>query len=479
MIDKETPIRSELLARIAELEAENAFLRARIAEIEQQLSKLIDFHDSTITSVPSPSVPAFVKPKHQKKRHKKPGQKPGHTGSYRQRPTQADEIIEVKLEDCPHCHSALNGMKTCEQYVEEVIPAHTIVICYRTYKGYCPNCQRTVQSRHPDQIPNRMIGSRALLLAADMKHGLGVPYRKVATSLKRLCGLSITAGALTQEMSALAKWLKPEYEAIQSAMRQSPSVNIDETGWRLDGESCWLWAFTNDSFTIYEVNPSRGHQVVLEQLGEDYCCSSVSRRNDSGTIISDFYTAYNPLPYKQQKCLVHLLRELSQSKNDTDEFMAFRKKLTRLLRDALRLKQRMTDTLTGLPQETYDRLLGRIHNRLSELCCVSYQTGDCQRLSKRLSKHSHQLFTFLEEMDVDSNNNRAERAIRPAVVTRKISGGNRSSFGTSALSIITSIIQTCKQQGKDFVEVGMEIIRRYHANLPTGILLTNATPVPT
>ena len=470
MTDKETSIREqELLARIAELEAENAFLRARIAELEQQLSKLTDSHDSAKTSDASSSAPAFVKSKHHKKRHKKPGQKLGHTGSYRQRPTEADEIIEVKLEDCPHCHNALNDMKTCEQYVEEIIPAHTTVICYRTYKGYCPNCQCTVQSRHPDQIPNRMIGSRALLLAADMKHGLGVPYRKVATSLKRLCGLSITAGALVQEMSALAKWLKPEYESIQSSLRQSPSVHIDETGWRLDGESCWLWAFTNDSFTIYEVNPSRGHQVVLKQLGEDYC----------GTIISDFFTAYNPLPYKQQKCLVHLLRELSQSKNDTDEFMAFRKKLTRLLRDSLRLKQRMTDTMTEIPQETYDRLLERIHSRLFELCRTSYQTQDCQRLSKRLNKHSHQLFTFLEEMNVDSNNNRAERAIRPAVVTRKISGGNRSPVGASALSIITSIIQTCKQQRRDFVEVGMEIIRRYHANLPTGVLLANATPVPT
>jgi len=454
----------ELLARIAELEAENALLRARINELEQQLSTLLASHNSH-DSDPPPSAPAFVKPKHQKHRRKKPGQKPGHAGSYRQRPTEADEIIEVPLEDCPDCHSALENVNTCEQYVEEIIPAHTIVRCYRTYKGYCPNCQRTIESRHPDQIPNRMIGSRALLLAAEMKHGLGVPYRKVATSLKRLCGLAITAGALAQEMSALAKWLKPEYEFIQSALRQSPSVHVDETGWRLDGKSCWLWAFTNDSFTIYEINSSRGHQVVLQQLGEEY----------SGTIISDFYTAYNPLPYKQQKCLVHLLRELSDCKNGTDEFLAFRKKLTRLLRDALRLKQRMTDT----PEETYDRLLRYIHQRLSELSCASYQTPDCQRLAKRLRKHSHQLFTFLEQMDVESNNNSAERAIRPAVVTRKISGGNRSSAGTEALSIITSIIQTCKQQRKDLVEVGMEIIRRYHSGLPTGVLLEGATLVPT
>ena len=451
----------ELLDRIAELEAENASLRARIAELEQQLMKLSAF--------PPPSddspAPVFVKPKRQKRRRKKPGRKPGHPGSHRQRPTQADEIVEVPLEDCPHCRGALEDVHTCEQYVEEVIPAQTRVICYRTYKGYCPHCQRTVESRHPDQIPHRMIGSRALLTAAQLKHELGVPYRKTASVLKRLCGLSITAGALVQEMSDLAGWLKPEYEAIQSALRQSVCVNVDETGWRLDGKSCWLWAFTNDSFTIYEVNPGRGHKVVLQQLGEDY----------AGTVISDFYTAYNPLPYRQQKCLVHLLRELSRcAPGNTEEYAAFQKKLTRLLRDALRLKQRMSE----LPQDVFDRRLGYIHQRLAKLAQATYETHDCQRLAKRLSRHAHQLFTFLEQMDVEPDNNRAERAIRPAVVTRKISGGNRSPRGTEALGIITSLIQTCKQQERDFVEVGLEIIRRYHAGLPAGIL-TDTSPAPT
>lgn len=451
----------ELLDRIAELEAENASLRVRIVKLEQQL---IELSASPPPSDNSPA-PAFVKPKHQKRRRKKPGRKPGHPGSHRQRPTQADEIVEVPLEDCPHCHGSLENVHTREQYVEEVIPAHTVVICYRTYKGYCPHCQRKVESRHPDQIPHRMVGSRALLIAAQLKHELGVPYRKTASVLKRLCGLSITPGALVQQMSDLAGWLKPEYEAIQSALRQSSSVNVDETGWRLDGKSCWLWAFTNDSFTIYEVNASRGHQVVLQQLGENY----------AGTIISDFYTAYNPLPYRQQKCLVHLLRELSKcAPGNTEEYAAFHKKLTRLLRDSLRLKQRVSD----LPQDVFDRRLKRIHRRLAKLAQATYETHDCQRLAKRLSKHAHQLFTFLEQMDVESDNNRAERAIRPAVVTRKISGGNRSPKGTEAFGIITSVIQTCKLQKRDFVEVGLDVIRRYHAGLPAGIL-TDTPPEPT
>jgi transposase len=301
-----------------------------IPKLEQQLMDL----SASLPPSDDPSAPVFMKPKHQKRRRKKPGRKPGHPGSYRQRPTKADTVVEVPLEDCPNCHGSLENVHTREQYVEEVIPAQTQVICYRTYKGYCPHCQCEVESRHPDQIPHRMVGSRALLTAAQLKHELGVPYRKTASVLKRLCGLSITPGALVQQMSDLAGWLKPEYEAIQSAIRQSSSVNVDETGWRLDGKSCWLWAFTNDSFTIYEVNGSRGHQVVLQQLGEDY----------AGTVISDFYTAYNPLPYRQQKCLVHLLRELSRcAPGNTEEYAAFHKKLTRLLRDSLRLKQRVSD----------------------------------------------------------------------------------------------------------------------------------------
>ena len=117
---------------------------------------------------------------------------------------------------------------------------------------------------------------------------------------------------------------------------------------------------------------------------------------------------------------------------------------TRLLRDALRLKQRMSD----LPQDVFDKRLKYIHQRLAKLAGATYETHDCQRLAKRLSKHAHQLFTFLEQMDVEPDNNRAERAIRPAVVTRKISGGNRSPKGTEALGIITRPIPHLHQLDK-------------------------------
>ena len=180
-------------------------------------------------------------------------------------------------------------------------------------------------------------------------------------------------------------------------------------------------------------------------------------------------------PTDSGSALAHLLRELSRcAPGNTEEYAAFHKKLTRLLRDALRLKQRVSD----LPQDVFDRRLKRIHQRLAKLAQEKYETPDCQRLAKGLSKHGHQLFTFLEQMDVESDNNRAERAIRPAVVTRKISGGNRSPSGTEALGIITSVIQTRKLQKRDFVQVGLEIIRRYHSGLPAGIL-TNTAAAPT
>ena len=441
-----------LIARIAELEAENQALRVRITELEQQVSKL----SATSTSPPKSPAPGFVKPNRQKRRRKKPGQKPGHAGSYRHRSTEADEIVETPLEDCPHCHGVIENITTHQQYVEEVIPA-------QTQSGYCQNCQRRVESHHPQQVPHRLIGPRALLIAAELKHAMGVPYRKVVTVLKRLCGLSVTAGALAQSMQSLAKWFTPQYQAIQTGLRQSHCTYVDETGWRLNGQSCWLWAFTTDSYTLYEVNASRGHQVVLEQLSADY----------DGVIVSDFYTAYNPLPYTQQKCLVHLLRELSDVRktNHTQEYAAFAKKLTRLLRDAIRLKQKQS----VVTQSTLERRFKRLTHRLEELAKADYHDSDCQRLAKRLAKHSDSLFTFLSHMQVSTDNNRAERAIRPAVITRKISGGNRSPKGSEALSIITSVIQTCKQQNKDFVEIGLEIIRRYHHGLDAGVLTVETT----
>ena len=448
----------QLITRNAELETENQGLRNRIVKLEQQIAKLVASPASAAKT--ATTVPRFAKPKRQKRRRKKPGQKPGHAGSYRRRPTEADEIVETPLEDCPHCHGAIENVTTHQQYVEEVIPAQTTVVCYQTQNGYC---QRQVESRHPQQVPHRLIGPRALLIAAELKHAMGVPYRKVATVLKRLCGLSITAGALTQSMQSLAKWFTPEYQAIQTGLRQSHCTYVDETGWRLNGQSCWLWAFTTDSYTVYEVNASRGHQVVLEQLGTDY----------DGVIVSDFYTAYNPLPYTQQKCLVHLLRELSDVRktNHTQEYAAFAKKLTRLLRDAIRLKQKQSD----FSQSRLERRFKRLNHRLEELAKADYHDSDCQRLAKRLAKHSDSLFAFLSHMQVAADNNRAERAIRPAVVTRKISGGSRSPKGSEALGIITSVIQTCKQQNKNFVEVGLEIIRRYHQGLDAGILTVETT----
>ena len=205
----------QLITRNAELETENQGLCNRIVELEQQIAKLVASPASAAKT--ATTVPGFAKPKRQKRRRKKSGQKPGHAGSYRRRPTEADEIVETPLEDCPHCHGAIENVTTHQQYVEEVIPAQTTVVCYQTQNGYCQNCQRRVESRHPQQVPHRLIGPRALLIAAELKHAMGVPYRKVATVLKRLCGLSITAGALTQSMQSLAKWFTPEYQAIKRA----------------------------------------------------------------------------------------------------------------------------------------------------------------------------------------------------------------------------------------------------------------------
>lgn len=215
-------------------------------------------------------------------------------------------------------------------------------------------------------------------------------------------------------------------------------LHADETGWRVNGKTHWLWCFTTPRLTYYMIDRRRGSPALAEFFTEEF----------AGTLVTDFWGAYNFVQVgARQTCLVHLLRDLKnveQYQRPSEHWPPFAKKLRRLLGDAIRLHaQRARD------DPAFASRRQRLHQRLAEMSDTPWEDKQARRLIKRLRRHQHDLFTFLDHADVPFDNNHAERAIRPAVIIRKNSYSNRSDRGADAQAVLMSIYRTLKQRSHD------------------------------
>jgi transposase len=194
------------------------------------------------------------------------------------------------------------------------------------------------------------------------------------------------------------------------------------------------------------------------------------------TLVSDFYSVYDQFDGPQQKCLTHLLRELRDTVARRAELSdhALFVRCKRLVQDMLRLKKRRGK----LKAEVYGRRVERIERRLVTLAQSRWNDPDADRVSGRLNKYRSKLTTFLHRKEVDGTNNAAERALRPAVVMRKITGGSRSETAARAWAIVASVMRTAEQQGKDVLESIKTLLRAEGSGKETS-LLTELLPIDT
>ena len=169
----------QFIARIAELETENQALRARIAELEQQVSKPLGLPPLRLQNRLSPICQTETTETSSQKAGAKTGTRRQLSPSSHHKLTK---LLTTPLEDCPHCHGVIENVTTHQQYVEEVIPAQTTVVCYQTQSGYCQTAKDGWKAVTRSKYPHRLIGPRRCCIAAELKHAMGVPYRKVVCS---------------------------------------------------------------------------------------------------------------------------------------------------------------------------------------------------------------------------------------------------------------------------------------------------------
>ena len=440
-----------------------------IAQQQQQIEELAKQALSTAAgdiAAKEPPLPPFVKPNLPKRRRRrKPGRKEGHEPALRPVPEKIDEHQKVPLKRnaknqpiCPRCAVRLSKLRKQKRIIEDLIRSAVAVTCYHTESGYCPNCNKRVESRHPQQppaanVPHGQLGIHALTVAAILRIRHRLPYRQVAQVLLDLPGLSVSAGGIVKQIKRLCRWLEGKYQDLIRHMRASEHVHADETGWRIDGRNFWLWAFTDPTFTLYHVDQSRGGKVPLKLLGKAF----------GGTVIADFYGAYDKVGAHRQRCLTHLMREVKDLKQSDPSFAScpLSRKLLRWCKETLRLKKQW-DQLSD-PQ--YEMKASRLEDRLDQLIRSDWhhEHPDALRLCKRLRKHRTELTRFLWDQKLEGTNNAAERALRPAVVMRKITGGSRSRSGAEAWAKLASLIRTADQKGLGVYDATMKLITDYWA----------------
>ena len=413
--------------RIKTLEADNVGLQQRLALAKHP------------PETPSAMLPVYAKAK-TKKRCRRPGAKAGHLGHHRAIPPQADEVVEHTLACCPDCQGPLSaGGGTRSRTIEDIPPIVPKVVEHVIHRYWCRVCKKAVEPVITDAFPGCVLGNNLLVFSSWLHYGLGVTVDKVVELLNVSCQFKVTAGGLQQAWQRLANRLEGDYKQLAKDVRKSSLLHADETGWRVSGRTHWLWCFTHERLAYYVIERSRGSPVVKKVLGTRF----------GGALVTDFYAAYNiAKALFHQRCLVHLEREIEKVDltDESEPWKAFRKKLKRWIRDA-----RALGRIRGLiPDDEFWRKRTLLEDRLVLLGYTSnLRTKYARRLAGRLHRFRHQLLTFLDRPGVPSNNNHAERQIRPTVLIRKNSFCNRSKRGARAQAAMMSVFQTLHLRSAD------------------------------
>ncbi len=412
---------------------------------------------------PAPSTPSGMIPPYQKpaaaegkgrRLRKQPGARAGHVGARRPVPQRIDRCETHVLEVCPDCGGPVRECRERrrKRYVEDIPEDLKAEVTEHTIPGYwCGTCRKEVEPKVPDALPRSPLGHRAVVLSAWLHYGLGNTLSQIREVFNHHLQLKVTTGGLCGMWGRLQEVLFPWYEQIQREALDSAVLHGDETSWRVRGKTWWLWCFANSDLTYYLIHRGRGEPALREFFIEEF----------EGTLVSDFWGPYNRIAAAaRQKCLVHLLRDLKhveKYKHPGPSWPAFAKKLRRLVADALRLKAQQET----LPADAFSLKRERFPARLEELLATPWDDRQARRLIKRLKRHRHELFTFLEHDDVPFDNNLAERAIRPAVIIRKNSYCNRSERGADIQAVLMSIYRTLTQRGHPFLETLTQALRTY------------------
>jgi len=449
-VDKQT--REELISQNRALCAENAALKATLADLENRLSELSAevemLRDKLSGGGNGSSAAPFIKPNRQQRREAERAERKKRKHSFGRKRDVATEEVFHAVEHCPDCGKKLSGgYEQSRHQVIEIPRAPVRIIEHVIIARRCGYCGKVHVPKLGicDGVVGKMrLGVGLMSLITTLSVAKRMPQRAIQRLLEGLYGLHISIGEINEVLHRVSEWAKPTVAQILRKIRGSPDVNADETGWREDGINGYLWSVSTGAERFYYFHRRRAGRIIRHILGSKF----------EGVLGCDFYAGYDWYLGPKQRCWVHLFRLIDKAVQTHSAAKVWADKVHDIYKAAKKASRRKADKATRV------LLREALQEKLLTIAEPYQKDKDApqHKPAKLICRYLSELFTFVEHPNVASSNNAAERAIRPAVISRKISGGTRSARGSQTKTRLMSVFATWKLQGKESIAACAEMI---------------------
>lgn len=447
-----------------------AAMRIELADLKARLAKL----EKNSTNSSKPPSSDFVNPaKAAKKRGKKGrrrGGQPGHPKHERTafQEDELDHAWDYAFERCPDCDGKVEVLAEPISIVQQVeIARQPILISeHRGRSCFCAKCDKAFAMPIPPEVrKSGLVGPRLTAFVAYLKGACHCSFTTIRKTLRDVLGVTISRGQLRRVCAKVTHSLDTSYEELLAMLPREAILNVDETGHPENGKLLWTWCFRAGLYTLFQISPSRGSDVLLETLGQEF----------NGVLGCDYFSAYHKYMRLNENvvvqfCLAHLIRDvkfLAEHPNALNR--SYGRRLQESLRKLFGVLHRREQYAS---QETLAAALTRQGKDVLEQALFRVPaTREGQALAKRFQNHGVEYLQFIVTPGVEPTNNLAEQAIRFVVIDRRITQGSRGEPGRRWLERIWTTIATCAQHSKSVFDFLVDSVRAHFSGTSPPSLL--------
>lgn len=451
-------------------------LQQQLVELKRQVAVL---SKNSTNSSKRPSSDDLTKPRPRRrgKGKRQLGAQPGHPLHERTpfAPEEIDAFHDYHPECCPDCGDPLVPADWAPKTLQQVELQRIVVTKeeHRAHAGWCERCQRIHYATFPPEVEKAGLFKEQLTtLVAYLKHAHHASFTTIRKFLCDVLGLSVSRGFLCKLIQKVSGALRQPYEELLERLPLETIINVDETGHKENGQPFWTWVFRADLYILFKIDASRGSQVLIEVLGQQF----------DGVIGCDYFSAYRKymrdFNVAVQFCLAHLIRDVKFLVSLPD---AATQAYGACLLAALRRLFQVIHQRETMDPASFDRALDKARQRIlhvgiaqapSELDHTGReQHTEARNMAERFRKHGEAFFRFITTPGLDPTNNSAEQALRFVIVDLVVTQGTRSLRGRTACERFWTVLATCGLQGRSAFEFILQVVHASFHQQPAPSLL--------